>query len=241
MAKQLTLEVWSDIACPWCYVGKRRLEGALARFSERDRVRLSWRSFQLDPSAPPVRDTSQSYAARLAAKYGTGETQAQVMIDRMVDTAAREGIAMDFRRIRPGNTFHAHRLLHLADARGLQHALTERFMRAYLSEGVAIGDPAQLLPLAVEVGLDADEVSGVLSGDLYADAVRRDQAEARELGVDGVPFFLLGRRYAVAGAQPAELLLEALNKAWQELPEPTELAREGSELDGQLCGPDGCS
>jgi predicted DsbA family dithiol-disulfide isomerase len=241
MAKELTVEVWSDIACPWCYVGKRRLEAALARFPHRDLVRLSWHSFELDPSAPPVRDASQSYVARLAAKYGTGQAQAQGMIDRMVDTAAREGIAMDFRGIQSGNTFHAHRLLHLAKARGRQDALAERFMRAYLCEGGAIGDPTLLLRLAVEVGLDADEVSGVLSGDLYTDAVRQDQRDARQIGVDGVPFFLLGRHYAVAGAQPAELLLQALSKTWDELPEQTKILQTEGEPDGQVCGPDGCS
>jgi predicted DsbA family dithiol-disulfide isomerase len=236
MAKQLSIEVWSDIACPWCYVGKRRLEAALARFPHRDQVQVTWHSFELDPSAPPVRDPSVSYSQRLATKYGTGLAQAEGMIKRMVDTAKVDGIAMDFEHIQGGNTFNAHRLLHLAKVRGLQHELTERFMRGYLSEGVAIGDPEQLLKMAVEVGLDADEVSGLLSGDLHADDVRRDQREARQIGVDGVPFFLLGRRYAVPGAQPADLLLEALHKTWDELPESIVTLREG-----EVCGPEGCT
>lgn len=240
MAKELTIDVWSDIACPWCYVGKRRLEAALARFPFRDQVRITWHSFELDPSAPPVRDASQSYTQRLAAKYGTGAAQAQGMIDRMVQTAALDGITMDFSHIKSGNTFHAHRLLHLAKARGLQHELAERFMRGYLSEGIAIGEPEQLLRMAVDVGLDADEVSGVLGGDLYEREVRQDQRDARELGVSGVPFFLLGRRYAVSGAQPADLLLEALTKTWEELPEPI-VTLGGDTAEGAVCGPEGCT
>lgn len=240
MAKELTIDVWSDIACPWCYVGKRRLEAALERFPHRDQVRITWHSFELDPSAPPVRDPSQSYAQRLGAKYGTGVAQAEAMIDRMVQTAALDGITMDFQNIKSGNTFHAHRLLHLAKARGLQHQLAERFMHGYLSEGLAIGEPEQLLRMAVDVGLDADEVSGVLSGDLYEREVRQDQRDARELGISGVPFFLLGRRYAVSGAQPADLLLQALTQTWQELPEPI-VTLAGDTAEGAVCGPDGCS
>jgi len=240
MTKELTVDVWSDIACPWCYVGKRRLEAALERFEHRDQVRITWHSFELDPSAPALRDTSVSYVQRLANKYGTGEAQAKGMIDRMVQTAALDGIKMDFEHIKSGNTFHAHRLLHLAKARGRQHQLAERFMRGYLSEGLAIGDPEQLLRMAVDVGLDADEVSGVLGGDMYEKDVRQDQRDARDLGISGVPFFLLGRRYAVSGAQPADLLLEALTKTWQELPEPfVTLADDAAE--GAVCGPDGCT
>jgi predicted DsbA family dithiol-disulfide isomerase len=240
MAKELTVEVWSDIACPWCYVGKRRLEAALERFEHRDQVRITWHSFELDPSAPALRDGSVSYVQRLANKYGTGEAQAKGMIDRMVQTAALDGIKMDFEHIKAGNTFHAHRLLHLAKARGRQHQLAERFMRGYLCEGLAIGDPAQLLHMAVDVGLDADEVSGVLGGDMYEKDVRQDQRDARDLGISGVPFFLLGRRYAVSGAQPADLLLEALTKTWQELPEPFATLADDA-ADGAVCGPDGCT
>lgn len=237
MAKQLTVEVWSDIACPWCYVGKRRLEAALASFPHRDRVQVVWRAFELDPAAPAVRDESQSYAERLGKKYGTGLAQAQGMIARMVQTAAADGLAFDFERIRAGNTFLAHRLLHLAHERGVQDAVKERFLRAYMSEGEKIGDPATLLRLATEAGLDHDEVSGLLSTDLYADEVRADEEEARQIGVDGVPFFLLGRRYAVPGAQPAELLLQALQKAWDELPDTSETLL----AEGPVCGPDGCA
>jgi predicted DsbA family dithiol-disulfide isomerase len=237
MSKQLSIEVWSDIACPWCYVGKRRLETALHQFPHADHVTVSWHAFELDPSAPAMRDPVQSYAERIAKKYGSSVAHADTMIQRMVEIAAAEGLPFDFERIRPGNTFQAHRLLHLAKQHGLQDALKERLLRGYLCEGAAIGDNATLLRIAGEVGLDADAAQAVLSTDLYASEVRADEAEAHTLGVDGVPFFLIGRRYAVAGAQPAELLLRAIAKAWQELPgEPQRL-----EADGAVCGPDGCS
>jgi predicted DsbA family dithiol-disulfide isomerase len=237
MSKQLSVEVWSDIACPWCYVGKRRLETAIRQFPHADSVVVSWHAFELDPSAPAVRDPLQSYAERIAKKYGSSVAHTDAMIQRMVDIAAAEGLPFDFQRIRPGNTFQAHRLLHLAKQHGLQDALKERLLRGYLCEGAAIGDDATLLRLAGEVGLDVDAAPALLSTDLYAAEVRADEAEARTLGVDGVPFFLIGRRYAVAGAQPAELLLRALTKAWQELPD----VPERLQADGEVCGPDGCS
>lgn len=237
MPKQLLVEVWSDIACPWCYVGKRRLEGALARFEHREDVRVVWRSFELDRSAPRERERTPSYAARLAKKYGMSEAQAQAMIDRLVGVAAEAGLAFDFERIRPGNTFDAHRLLHLAARRGKQAALKERLLRAYLCEGEPIGNVETLQRLGTEEGLDGDELAALLASDLHADEVRADQREAQALGIEGVPFFLLARRHTLSGAQPAELVLEALTKAWHELPELTALPT----AEGPVCGPEGCA
>ncbi|HEX3766405.1 MAG TPA: DsbA family oxidoreductase [Kofleriaceae bacterium] len=237
MAK-LRIDIWSDIACPWCYVGKRHLEQALGRFPHRDEVEIVWRAFELDPSAPRVRDTQQSYAERLARKYGTTPVQAQAMIDRMVDTAAGDGLALRFDHIRPGNTFDAHRLLHLAHERGMQDALKERLLRAYLTEGQAIGEPEVLAPLAREVGLDEREVADLLAGDRFAAEVRQDEALARELGITGVPFFVLAGRLGVSGAQPADVLLGALDRAWTELrPDIPDIA---PIVEGAVCGPDGC-
>jgi predicted DsbA family dithiol-disulfide isomerase len=238
MAKVLPIDVWSDIACPWCYVGKRRLESALTQFPHADQVEVTWHAFELDPSAPAQRDTQQSYAERIAKKYGSGVARAKEMVDRMLGIAAADGLAFDFEHIRPGNTFNAHRLLELAKRHGLQGQLKERLFQGYLSEGAAIGDPETLLRLATEVGLPVEEVQAVLSSDAHAAEVRADEAEARALGVDGVPFFVIGGRYAVAGAQPAELLLQALTQAWNELPESVERL---SVEQGAVCGPDGCS
>jgi predicted DsbA family dithiol-disulfide isomerase len=233
--EKLRIDIWSDIACPWCYVGKRHLEQALEKFAHRDDVDIVWRAFELDPSAPRVRDTSQSYAERLARKYGTDAGKAQMMIDRMVNTAAQDGIAMRFDHIRPGNTFDAHRLLHLAHERGVQDAMKERLMRAYLTEGKAIGEPEVLRELAGEVGLDDAEVGELFDSDRYAAEVRQDEAIARELGITGVPFFVLAGRMGVSGAQPASVLLGALERAWSELRSPVEPIVEGA-----ACGPDGC-
>ena len=235
MAK-LRIDIWSDIACPWCYVGKRRLEQALERFPHRTDVDVVWRAFELDPSAPRVRDGSQSYAERLASKYGTQPALAQARIDRMVATAAQDGLEFRFDRIRPGNTFDAHRLLHLAHERGKQDALKERMLRAYMTEGQAIGEPEVLGNLAREAGLDEQEARAVLGGDRYTAEVRKDEGLARALGINGVPFFVLGGRLAVSGAQPVEVMLGALERAWSEL-QKLELE---TFAEGAACGPDGC-
>jgi len=208
------LEIWSDIACPWCAIGLRRLESALETFPHRDELQIRWRSFELDPQAPARVDIAGGYAAKLAAKYGTDLDRAQGMIDQMTDTAAQDGWRFDFDRIAPGNTFDAHRLLHLAAELGTQHAVKERFLTGYLEEGVAIGDRDQLALLAVHAGLDAERVIEVLDGDAYADAVRHDEQQARAFGIGGVPFFVLDRAYAVEGAQPSEVLRGALDQAW---------------------------
>jgi predicted DsbA family dithiol-disulfide isomerase len=232
---KLTIDVWSDIACPWCYVGKRRLEAALARFPHGDQVEVLWHAFELDPVAPRERDRSTSYAARLAKKYGTTTDRAEQMIQRMVDTAKKDGLDFHFEKIRSGNTFDAHRVLHLASIRGVQGAVKERLLRAYMTEGEPIGDPATLGRLAAEAGLDAGEVDDMLAGDLYADAVRADEGEAAELGISGVPFFVVGGRYALSGAQPTEVFVSALEQAWAELGPDASAFEEGA-----ACGPDGC-
>lgn len=228
----LVVDVWSDIACPWCYVGKRQLERALADFPQREAVRVVWHAFELDPQAPRVRDPVD-YAARLGEKYGTTRAHAQMMIDRMVGVARGVGLDFRFDRIRPGNTFDAHRLLHFALERGVQDALKERFLRGYLCEGEAIGDSETLAKLGNEAGLDADEVNSVLGSDRYAREVRADEADARALGIGGVPYFVIGG-FAVSGAQSPAVLLSVLGRAWQEL-EPT-----SQLLEGAACGPDGC-
>ena len=233
---KLRIDIWSDIACPWCYIGKRHLEQALEKFAHKAEVDVVWRAFELDPSAPRIRDTSQTYAERLAKKYGTTPETAQQRIDQMVGVAAKDGLDFRFDRIRPGNTFDAHRLLHLAHERGIQDAVKERFLRAYMTEGQAIGDPEVLRGLAREAGLDEAEAREVLEGKRYAAEVRTDEGLARELGISGVPFFVLDGRIGVSGAQPAEVLLGALDKAWSELARP-ELE---TFAEGATCGPDGC-
>jgi len=241
--KTLRIDIWSDIACPWCHVGKRRLEAALADFPRKDAVEIVWRAFELDPSAPRERDRDVSYAERIAKKYGSSPKEAEAMITRMTDVAREDGLDFHFERIRPGNTFDAHRVLHLALVRGgwrVQDAVKERFLRGYLTDGEPIGDPETLVRLAADAGLDAEEVRATLASDQYTADVRADEEEARELGINGVPFFVLGGKLAVSGAQPSTLLLRALDQAAKELdPRPVMLA--GSAEEGAFCGPDGCA
>ena len=231
----IRVDIWSDIACPWCYVGKRRFEAALARFPESERGRGVWRAFELDPAAPRLRDKSSSYAARLAKKYGVPVARAEAMIGHMTDVAAAEGLDFHFERVQSGNTFDAHRLLHLAFERGKQDALKERLLRAYFTEGEAIGEPETLIRLASEVGLDTDEVAATLAGDSFTREVRADEDQARRLGITGVPFFVLDGRYGVSGAQPAEVLVQVLERVSSAGASSVDLE------DGAACGPEDCA
>lgn len=227
----LVVQIWSDIACPWCYVGKRRLEAAL-RHEGAPAVEIVWRSFELDPAAPATSEPGVSYAERLARKYRTDVGRATEMIDRMTGVAAADGLDFRFDRIRPGNTFDAHRLLHLAREHVLQDALKERLFRAYLTDGEAIGDHAVLERVAIGAGLDVREVRDVLGSERYGAGVRADEAEARELGITGVPFFVIGGKYGVSGAQTSDVLLSALTRAQAELVQAVDAVG--------VCGPDGC-
>jgi predicted DsbA family dithiol-disulfide isomerase len=201
-------------------------------------VQVIWRSFELDPGAPAVSDVGAS--ERLARKYGVSRERAEQMHDHMTQVAAVDGLGFHFDRARSGNTFDAHRLLHLARAHGVQPALKERLMRAYFSEGEAIGDPDTLARLAGDVGLPPGEVQAVLDGEAYADEVRADEREAAELGIQGVPFFVLDRRYGVSGAQPADLLLQALEQAWAEAHPRRVLQPVGAPTD-DVCTDESCA
>jgi predicted DsbA family dithiol-disulfide isomerase len=215
---KLTVDIWSDVVCPWCYIGKRRFEAALEGFEHRDDVTVLWHSFELDPEAPPVAEGRS--AERLAAKYGMSVEEASARQAEITALAAQDGLTYNLAESRGGNTFDAHRLIHLAAEHGLGDAVMERLMNAYFSEREAIGDPDTLQRLAVEAGLPAEEVREVLEGERYADAVRADERAATQIGVRGVPFFVLGRKYGVSGAQPAEVLLQALQQAWDEVAGP---------------------
>jgi predicted DsbA family dithiol-disulfide isomerase len=230
--RSLRVWVWSDIACPWCYVGKRRLEEAIAHLPEPGKVQVVWRSFELDPGAPRVQPPGTSYAERLVSKYGASIAEAEAMIARMTAVAAADGLTFRFDRVRPGNTFDAHRLVQLARERGVQGAVKERFLRAYLTDGEPIGEAGALVRLSAEAGLDPKEVRSVLAGHAYAEGVRAGEDEAHWLRLHAVPFFVIGA-YGVSGAQPVEALQRALAKAW-------EGTLEQALPQGAVCGPDGC-
>ena len=229
----MNVEIWSDIACPWCYVGTRRLEAARAGFEHRDDGTGAGRRGARDPVAPREREADG--ATHLAEKYGTSVEQARAMQQRMTDTAAEDGLDFRFDLARAGNTFDAHRLVHLAAAHGRQDEMKERLMRAYLTEGEPIGDPAALERLAVEIGLPEDDVRDVLAGDRFADEVREDERTAARFGIHAVPFFVVDRALGASGAQPPEVLGELLRRGWEARQPVVQVV-----ADGEACGPDGC-
>ncbi|GAB3202431.1 protein disulfide isomerase FrnE [Geodermatophilus arenarius] len=222
------IEVWSDVVCPWCYIGKRRLETALERFPHRDQVEVVWRSFQLDPTIPEG-ETHATLPA-LAAKYGRPVEEMRAVMRHVEETAAGEGLEYHLADGVSGNTLLAHELLHLAAERGLQGAVKERLLHAHFEEGRSVFDVDALAALAVEVGLDEAEVRAALADHRFRPAVLADAATAQALGATGVPFFVVDRKYGAAGAQPAELLLQVLERAWADAhPLVTVPAAEGCE------------
>jgi predicted DsbA family dithiol-disulfide isomerase len=212
MPGKLPVDVWSDVVCPWCAIGKRRLELALAQFPQRDDVHVVWHAFELDPRAPAVQ--TDDNASRLARKYGRTRDEALAMMRHVEQVAAKDGLELRLTTVRTGNTFDAHRVLHLAAERGLQGAVKERLLRGAMTDNEAIGEQDVLVKLAADAGLDAGEVRSMLASDRYAAEVRDDENAARSLGINGVPFFVLGGKYAVSGAQPANVMLRALEQAW---------------------------
>lgn len=231
----MDIQVWSDIACPWCWVGKKHLEMALKGFE--DDIEVTWRAFELNPAAPATPTRAVDYAERLAAKYGMARTQAQGFIDRMTQAGAAVGVDMRFDRIRPCNTFNAHRLLAWARSLDHQNSLKDRLFKAYLNEGLDLNDVSTLSRLASKVGLDMDDAAAVLGTDAFGEEVRSDQAEARRLGIQGVPFFVFGPGIVASGAQPPEVLRGAFLEAQR---------RQAAEQDAStvdaapVCGVDGC-
>ena len=227
----MDVEIWSDIACPWCYIGKRRFEAALAEFEHRDDVRVTWRSFELDPSAPHEREGDN--ATRIAEKYGITVERAREMGRTVTDAAAGEGLDFHLDIQRSGTTFDGHRVIHLAAERGLQDAMKERLLHAYFTEGQLISDHETLVRLAVEVGLDEDEVRATLAGDRFAEDVRGDEQLAGQFGISAVPTFVVDRAIGASGAHPPEALLQLLEQGWERREPVTVIA------GGETCGVDG--
>jgi predicted DsbA family dithiol-disulfide isomerase len=232
----LRVEIWSDIACPWCYVGKARFEKGLAAFAHRDEVEVVHRSFELDPKAAreavPVIDL-------ITSRYGRTRKEALAMEERVASMARSEGLGYLVEKRDSGNTFDVHRLLQLAKARGRHSELLDIAYRVNFSEERSLFRNETLVDLAVEAGLDEAEVRQVLADPgAYADDVRADEREAAELGASGVPFFVLDRRYGVSGGQPAELFTQALEQAWQGRT-ITQLAPAQGAQDAEVCDTDG--
>lgn len=209
----MNLEVWSDVACPFCFIGKRHLEQALAAFPHADDVDIAWRSFQLAPDMP--REVPGSQLEHLARKYQLTEDEARAAQQRVIALAAESGLELDLDRVRLVNTFDAHRLLQHAGEHGRAAELAELLFAAYFAEGENLADPATLTRIAVAAGLDGDAAAAVLQDpDAHANAVRADAATAQRFGLQGVPAFVLDRRFGLTGAQPPEVILQGLQRAW---------------------------
>lgn len=208
----MRIDIWSDLVCPWCAIGKAHLERALEQFEHADDTYVIWRSFELEPGAPTVR--TGEYDRLLAAKYGTSPQGGRAMVSRISAACERAGVDARFDLVRPGNTFDAHRLLHLAKKYGLQDPLASRLTHAYLAEGRVLSDHPTLQHLAEQVGLVPAKIAQTLSGEAFADQVRDDQAEAARREITSVPTFLIGRRVVIPGAQTPDSMLATLRRAW---------------------------
>lgn len=207
----IRVEIWSDVVCPFCYIGKRQLEKALSEFEARNEVEIVWKSFELNPGAE--RNSSRTVYESLSRKYGQSLAWAKERTGQVAAWAASIGLNFDFDRAHPANTFDAHRLIHLAAEAGLQGEAEERLFAAYFTEGKRIDDPKTLQSLGTELGLPAEKVERFLAGDQFAAEVRQEEEEAHALGVSGVPLFLFDRKYVVSGAQPVEIFLKTLRTA----------------------------
>jgi predicted DsbA family dithiol-disulfide isomerase len=232
----MLVEIWSDVVCPWCYIGKRRFEAALADFPQADEVEVVYRSFQLDPTAPV--EPTETVVEALGCKYGGGPTAGRRMVEQVADVAAEVGLHFDNARAPHTATVDAHRLLHLALAEGgpqLQARLNEALLEAYFRRARSMADPEVLTEAATSVGLEPTRVLEVLRSEEYAEAVQADLDQARAFGISGVPFFVVDRKYAVSGAQPTAVFGSLLEQAWSD-----DHPRLQVLADGTVCGPDGC-
>ena len=227
--EKLEVEIWSDVMCPFCYIGKRRFENALEQFEHKDVVDIVWKSYQLDPSMQS--NTGQNLNEYLAERKDISLERSEQMHAQMTDMAAELGLEYNFDKAVIANSFDAHRLSHLAKENGLQDDLEEALFKAYFTDGKNIANLDTLIELGTNIGLDAKAVKQTLNSDKYAEEVKHDIYEAGQVGVRGVPFFVLGDKYAVSGAQQSETFLGALQQTWNEV--------NVSSIDGPVCGTEG--
>ncbi|MCM3786295.1 DsbA family oxidoreductase [Neobacillus mesonae] len=231
----MKVEIWSDYMCPFCYIGKRRFEEALASLPFGESVEVIYRSFELNPNEAV--DTDQTTYESLAQKYGTSVDQAKAMTANVVEQAKSVGLNYNFDLIKPTNSFDAHRLAHFAAEKGMDKAMVERLFAAYFVEAQHVGSKDVLVKLAAEIGLDGEETRSVLEGDRYSEEVRSDERQGAELGIQGVPFFVIDRKYGISGAQPLSVFSQALTQAWSEN-QPLQVI--GSE-DAGVCTDESCA
>lgn len=214
MENKLKVQIWSDIMCPFCYIGKRRIEEALSQFEHKEAVAIEWKSFELDAHFTP--SSNDNLAEHLADKYGRDINWAQTMLDNMTQNAKTAGLDFHFEKAVLANSHNAHRLLHLAKKHQLANELEEQLFKAYLTDGKDLNNLNTLAELGIAVGLDAEAVAQVLHSNAYSNEVKQDIQEAGAIGVQGVPFFVFDNKYTISGAQPSTAFLQTLEKVWQE-------------------------
>ncbi|MES2566483.1 MAG: DsbA family oxidoreductase [Bacteroidota bacterium] len=233
----MNVEIWSDVMCPFCYIGKRKFEKALLKFSHRDKINIVWKSFQLDPDS--VTDPELNTIDHLAKRKGWSKQQAAETTAHVTEIAKQVGLDFHFEKAVVANSFDAHRLSHLAKKYGKQNELEEKLFSAYFTEGKNTGDINTLIQIGLETGMNETEIMEVLTGETYSAEVRNDIKESQEIGVRGVPFFVFDRKYAVSGAQEPETFLATLNQAFEEQSHNINLKKTGDNTE-DCCGPDGC-
>lgn len=233
----MKIEVWSDVVCPFCYIGKRRLESALESFPHREDVTVEFKSYQLDPNAKQY--AGESYYDKMSEKFGSVERVKQ-MTDNLAVQAKTVGLDFDFENAKHTNTLDAHRLSKFAKAEGKDDKISEALLKAHFVDGKDVGDVETLAELAVEAGLDKSAALEVINDkNAYKDEVEHDINEARQFGVSGVPYFVINRKYAISGAQPPETFKKALDQVWEE-EQPKPAFQDLSSTDDGACGPEGC-
>jgi predicted DsbA family dithiol-disulfide isomerase len=230
---KMKVEVWSDIMCPFCYIGKRNYESALSGFEGKDNVEIEWHSFQLDPTIPKSSAVKENVYQYLADKKRISYEQSAKMHERVIQMAKDAGLDYRFDKAIVANSFDAHRLIQLAKEKGLGDAAEERLFRAYFTEGKDFGDHETLKSIGKEIGLNEEDIKEALLSDMYAEKVEQDIQEASDIGIQGVPFFVFDRKYAVSGAQPPEHFLQALNQSFGEWKKDKPLIVE----EGAVCKP----
>ena len=233
----MKIEIWSDVVCPFCYIGKRKLEKAIEKFPFKDKVEIEWKSFQLNPDQETNPNTST--LEHLAQSKGWSMEQTREITSNVVNMAAAQGLEFDFDKAVVANTKNAHRLIHLAKEAGKGDAMKERLLSAYFSEGKNVDDFSTLLDLGKEVGLEEEKIKVMLESNQYEDAVEQDIYESRQLGVRGVPFFVLDRKFGISGAQPDEVFDQTLEKAWLEFAKNNPILDMAGSPEGDSCDVDG--
>jgi len=228
----MKVEIWSDIACPFCYIGKRRFESALSKFEHRDQVEIQWRSFELNADIPKRKTTTT--LEFLTAHKGISATQAKALFKQVTETAAKDGLKFDFDKGLHGNTFDGHRLVHFASENGCGNEMKERLFSGYFVRGESVADIETLIKMSSDVGLDAEKTRTMLESDSFSDAVRADERKAASLGIHGVPFFLINGKQQMSGIQAPDSILQILNKAWNASGDTK------SSTAGVTCNDEGC-